>query len=110
MKYIGAHVSAEGGVQNAPVNANNIGAKAFALFTKNQRQWFSSPLTAKAINEFRNNLTINRFRYCRTTATLSTWGIRRMSLSKSHEARFSTRCRDVNYWVSTGSIFIPEVT
>jgi deoxyribonuclease-4 len=55
MKYIGAHVSAEGGVQNAPVNANNIGAKAFALFTKNQRQWFSSPLTAKAINEFRNN-------------------------------------------------------
>jgi deoxyribonuclease-4 len=55
MKYIGAHVSAEGGVQNAPVNANNIGAKAFALFTKNQRQWFSSPLTVKAITEFRNN-------------------------------------------------------
>ena len=44
MKYIGAHVSAEGGVQNAPVNANAIGAKAFALFTKNQRQWFSNPL------------------------------------------------------------------
>ena len=55
MKYIGAHVSAEGGVQNAPVNANEIGARAFALFTKNQRQWFSSPLTAKAISEFRNN-------------------------------------------------------
>lgn len=55
MKYIGAHVSAEGGVQNAPLNANKIGAKAFALFTKNQRQWFSSPLTAKAISEFRNN-------------------------------------------------------
>jgi deoxyribonuclease IV len=55
MKYIGAHVSAEGGVQNAPVNANKIRAKAFALFTKNQRQWFSSPLTAKAISEFRNN-------------------------------------------------------
>jgi deoxyribonuclease IV len=55
MKYIGAHVSAEGGVQNAPVNANNIKAKAFALFTKNQRQWFSSPLTQKAISEFREN-------------------------------------------------------
>src|SRR4030066_1201940 len=55
MKYIGAHVSAEGGVQNAPLNANAIGAKAFALFTRNQRQWFSSPLTAKSISEFRNS-------------------------------------------------------
>ncbi len=55
MKYVGAHVSAEGGVQNAPVNANTIGAKAFALFTKNQRQWFSSPLTQPAISAFRDN-------------------------------------------------------
>jgi deoxyribonuclease IV len=55
MKYVGAHVSAEGGVQNAPVNANTIGAKAFALFTKNQRQWFSNPLTSKSISEFRAN-------------------------------------------------------
>ena len=55
MKYIGAHVSAEGGVQNAPVNANAIGAKAFALFTRNQRQWFSSPLPQKSIKVFRDN-------------------------------------------------------
>lgn len=55
MKYAGAHVSAEGGVQNAPLNAKAIGAKAFALFTKNQKQWFSSPLSARAISEFRSN-------------------------------------------------------
>lgn len=55
MKYIGAHVSAQGGVENAPVNANLIGAKAFALFTKNQRQWFSSPLTKTNIKSFRDN-------------------------------------------------------
>lgn len=55
MKYVGAHVSAEGGVQNAPLNAKEIGAKAFALFTKNQRQWFSNPLSAKSIKEFREN-------------------------------------------------------
>ncbi len=55
MKYVGAHVSASGGVENAPVNAYNIGAKAFALFTKNQRQWFSSPLTEKSINLFKEN-------------------------------------------------------
>jgi len=55
MKYIGAHVSAEGGVQNAPVNADAIGAKAFALFTKNQRQWFSNPLTKTSISAFREN-------------------------------------------------------
>jgi deoxyribonuclease IV len=55
MKYIGAHVSAEGGVQNAPLNANAIGAKAFGLFTKNQRQWFSSPLSRTSITQFREN-------------------------------------------------------
>lgn len=52
---MGAHVSAEGGVQNEPINANAIGARAFALFTKNQRQWFSSPLSQSAITAFRNN-------------------------------------------------------
>lgn len=46
-KYIGAHVSASGGVENAPENAKRIGAKAFALFTKNQRQWVSAPLSEK---------------------------------------------------------------
>ncbi len=55
MKYIGAHVSAAGGVENAPVNAANIGANAFALFTKNQRQWVASPLTKESISLFRNN-------------------------------------------------------
>jgi len=55
MKYIGAHVSAGGGVENAPINAKEIGAKAFALFTKNQKQWNASPLTDKSINAFRKN-------------------------------------------------------
>jgi deoxyribonuclease IV len=55
MKYIGAHVSASGGVENAPVNASAIGATAFALFTKNQRQWRSSPLTKDNIRLFREN-------------------------------------------------------
>lgn len=55
MKYVGAHVSAEGGVQNSPLNAQRIGAKAFAFFTKNQRQWFSGPLSKTSITEFRNN-------------------------------------------------------
>jgi deoxyribonuclease-4 len=61
MKYIGAHVSASGGVENAPVNASEIGATAFALFTKNQRQWVSSPLSAKSIKEFKANC--ERFGY-----------------------------------------------
>jgi len=55
MKYIGAHVSASGGVENAPGNATDIGAKAFALFTKNQRQWRASPLTKDNIRLFREN-------------------------------------------------------
>jgi len=55
MKYVGAHVSASGGVEHAPVNAKELGAKAFALFTKNQRQWRSSPLTRDNIRLFREN-------------------------------------------------------
>lgn len=55
MKYIGAHVSAAGGVENAPLNAAAIGAKAFALFTKNQRQWNASPLSEESIAKFKEN-------------------------------------------------------
>jgi len=55
MKYIGAHVSASGGVENAPINAYNIGAKAFALFTKNQKQWFSKVLSEDNIRLFKEN-------------------------------------------------------
>ncbi|MFO7751049.1 MAG: deoxyribonuclease IV [Desulfobacteraceae bacterium] len=57
MKYIGAHVSAAGGVANAPVNARKIEATAFALFTKNQRQWKAKPLDEKAILLFKENCT-----------------------------------------------------
>ena len=59
MKYVGAHVSASGGVYNAPLNAMKIGAKAFALFTKNQRQWVSKPLDEKTIELFKKNLEIS---------------------------------------------------
>jgi deoxyribonuclease IV len=55
MKYIGAHVSASGGVENAPLNAHKIGAKAFAIFTKNQKQWKAAPLTEKSILSFKEN-------------------------------------------------------
>jgi len=55
MKFIGAHVSAAGGIENAPVNAYSIGATAFALFTKNQRQWVAPPLTQKSIDTFKAN-------------------------------------------------------
>lgn len=54
-KYFGAHVSAAGGVQNAPVNAAAIGAGGFALFTKNQRQWAAAPLTEEHIRLFKEN-------------------------------------------------------
>ena len=55
MKRIGAHVSAAGGVENAPLNAGKIGATAFALFTKNQRQWRAKPVSQKSIEAFKTN-------------------------------------------------------
>ncbi|MCF8225376.1 MAG: deoxyribonuclease IV [Bacteroidales bacterium] len=61
MKYIGAHVSAAGGVENAPLNANKIGATAFGLFTRNQRQWNPKPLTKENIINFKKNC--ERFGY-----------------------------------------------
>ena len=61
MKYIGEHVSASGGVEFAPVNAHEIGANAFALFTKNQRQWVSKPLTEENIRLFKENCTKYNF-------------------------------------------------
>ena len=55
MKYVGAHVSISGGVENAPQNAESFRAKSFAMFTRNQRQWLSKPLTAKNITQFKEN-------------------------------------------------------
>lgn len=58
MKRIGAHVSAAGGVENAPLNALEIGADAFALFVKNQRQWNAKTLEVESINKFNDNLKL----------------------------------------------------
>jgi len=56
LKYVGAHTSAAGGVENAPLRAMEIGARAFALFTKNQRQWNARPLSQDSITAFKANL------------------------------------------------------
>ena len=55
MKRVGAHVSAAGGVENAPLNAKAINAQAFALFTKNQRQWFAPELKPESIVLFKQH-------------------------------------------------------
>lgn len=57
MKYFGAHVSASGGVENAVRNAKAIGATAFALFTKNQRQWLAPELTTAQIDTFKRAMS-----------------------------------------------------
>ncbi|MFA5455018.1 MAG: deoxyribonuclease IV [Sulfurimonas sp.] len=55
-KFVGAHVSASGGVFNAVANAVAIEAKAFALFTKNQRQWNGKELDTDTIDKFKKAL------------------------------------------------------
>ena len=55
MKYIGAHVSAEGGVSNAPIEAAGIGARSFALFTRNPSKWKSSPISEEETKSFKEN-------------------------------------------------------
>lgn len=61
MKYIGAHVSASGGVENAVLRSVEIGANAFALFTKNQRQWKAPPLKADTIEKFKRFCAAHHF-------------------------------------------------
>lgn len=61
MKFIGAHVSAAGGLEFAAERAYEIKATAFALFTKNQRQWKAAPLTEEVINNFR--LACQKYHY-----------------------------------------------
>ena len=56
MKYIGAHVSIQGGIFNAPLEAEKIGGRAFACFTKNQRRWFGAPYEQADIFKFKANL------------------------------------------------------
>lgn len=61
MKYIGAHVSTEGGVANAPLEAVAIGAKSFALFTGSSNRWASRPLAEQDIEAFRENCLMGSF-------------------------------------------------
>lgn len=60
-KYIGAHVSASGGVQNTPLAAAAIGARAFALFTGFSNRWASKPVTDEKAEEFRANCAANGY-------------------------------------------------
>ena len=101
MKYIGAHVSASGGVENAPENAHNIGATAFALFTKNQRQWVSAPLSAKSIDLFKERCQTSVIlldKFYLTTVILLIWGTRRPKGWKNRGLPFSMKCSDVSNW------------
>lgn len=53
MKYVGAHVSSQGGVSNTPGRANELGAKAFALFTGSSNRWSSKPISEKEADRFK---------------------------------------------------------
>ncbi|OAT22603.1 deoxyribonuclease IV [Proteus myxofaciens] len=61
MKYVGAHVSAAGGVDQAVIRAHEIKATAFALFTKNQRQWKAAPLSTDVIDKFKKNCELYQY-------------------------------------------------
>ncbi|MDE6032517.1 MAG: deoxyribonuclease IV [Muribaculaceae bacterium] len=61
MKFIGAHVAVDGGVASAPLNAAAIGAKAFAMFTRNPSRWKSDPLLPSDIEAFKANCQANGY-------------------------------------------------
>lgn len=61
MKYIGAHFSTSGGIENAIFMAHKLGATALSLFVKNQRTWFAKPLSLQSINNFKNACKLYRY-------------------------------------------------
>lgn len=58
---LGAHVSAAGGVGNAPGNAEDIGAECFQVFTRNQHRWRCPAIGGGEAERFRGE--------CERTAT-----------------------------------------
>ncbi len=58
MKYVGAHVSAAGGVSNTPIAASEINAKAFGLFTGSSARWVSKAISDEEAELFRKNCEI----------------------------------------------------
>lgn len=100
MKYVGAHVSAAGGLANAAIRAAEIEATAFALFTKNQRQWRAAPLTAEVIDDFK--AACEKYRYGPPDPPHDSYLINlghpvAEALEKSREA-FPMRFSVVNSW------------
>jgi len=59
--FVGPHVSAGGGVSQAPLNAKALNASGFALFVKNQRQWTAAPLPKEEIEAFKKQMMTDRF-------------------------------------------------
>ena len=53
---LGAHVSTEGGVAEAPARGGAIGASAIQVFTKTPNQWREPTLDAAVIDRFRDEL------------------------------------------------------
>jgi deoxyribonuclease-4 len=56
-KYIGAHVTTAGGVENAPLHAKHICARGFALFTRNQRRWEAQALSDESVGLFKDRMS-----------------------------------------------------
>src|SRR6185312_13039032 len=56
LMLLGAHISTEGGVAEAPARGGAIGANAMQVFTKTPNQWREPVLAAAVIARFREAL------------------------------------------------------
>ncbi|MFQ6616403.1 MAG: deoxyribonuclease IV [Fidelibacterota bacterium] len=64
MGLLGAHVSAAGGVHNAPKRGTDIGADAIQIFTANQNQWFPKQPSEEDTAQFREEMKREPPRVC----------------------------------------------
>ena len=55
---LGAHVSTQGGVDNAPGNGKELGITAIQIFAKNQRQWKAKPLEQERIDHWHEEVKV----------------------------------------------------
>lgn len=54
---LGGHISIAGGIFKAPSRGKKIGCSAIQIFTKNQRQWKTPPLTEELVQKYKDELS-----------------------------------------------------
>lgn len=86
--WLGAHVSVSGGLDQAPENGRRLGCDVIQIFTRNQRQWITKPLTLAEIKSFRSSFLSCKLQaaVCHSSYLINLASPHEVTLQQSREA------------------------